>query len=136
MSGLLHAIRSAGSVVIEVVSGGDWKAKLPQHESEHVATWEISPAEVRHRLAEMGYEYQPFAARKFLDGYGRDDGSYWKADPDDPSKQYHVHIYNTKSGIEVYSHHEFRVSYPVAHYRAVDYRTGETCDELEERADE
>ena len=136
MTGLLHGIRSVGSILLEVASGGDFKAKLPQKSAEFVATWEISPAEARHRLKEMGYSYQPLAARKFLDGYGRDDGSYSKVDPDDRSKQYHVHIYNTKSGVEVYSHHEFRVAFPVAHYNSVDYRTGETCDDLEELADE
>ena len=124
---LQHMIRSIGSVGLEIASGGDFKAKLPQKEAEYVATWDLSRSEAVDRLREMGYSYQPFAARKFLDGYGRDDGSFSKRDPNAGHLQYHVHIYDTRSGIEVYCHHEYRVGYPRAHYEAILYRMGVTC---------
>ena len=129
-----HMIRSVGSVALEVASGGDFKAKLPQKEPEYITTWYVRPQIARKWLRDMGYTYQPFAARKFLDGYGRDDGSYAKVDPEDQSKQYHVHIYARDSGVEVYSHYEYRVIHPWKHYNSAVYKMGEICDKMEERA--
>ena len=121
-----HQIRSVGSIAFESLSGGDYKAKLPQKEDEYIATWDCTLQEAKRRLKDEGYSYQMFAARKFLDGYGRDDGSYAKIDPDDQTKQYHVHLYDTDDGVEVYSHWEYRIVYPLKHYNAKEYVKGKT----------
>ena len=125
-----HKLRSTFSVILEVGSGGDYKAKLPQREGEYILTLDCSLSHARRTLRELGYRYQSFAARKFHRTEGRDDGSYMKIDPEDNTKQFHVHLYDTGSSVLVYSHHEYRIKYPFKHYNAKDYTQGVACVEL------
>ena len=128
---VLHTIRSVGSVVFEVASGGDYKAKLPQKKDEYITTWNCNIQQARRRIRSLGYRYQPLAARKSLEGYGKDDGSFAKVDPDDKTKQYHVHLYEVDANrVKVFSHWEYRVIHPFKHYTAEEYVMGKTCDEL------
>ena len=52
-------------------------------------------------------------------------------DPDDKTKQYHVHLYEVDANrVKVFSHWEYRVIYPFKHYNSEEYVMGKTCDEL------
>lgn len=127
-----HKLRSTFSVILEVASGGDYKAKLPQREGEYILTLVCSLSQARRTLRSIGYRYQAFAARKFHTEHGRDDGSYMKIDPEDNTKQFHVHLYDAGYSVLVYSHHEYRIRYPFKHYNAKDYTQGKMCERLEE----
>ena len=101
------------------------------------------------QLELMSYEYSGLAALKYHPETGNaDDGSYRKVDPENPTWQWHVHIFKVDGYIEVYSHYEMRpdltriesetlsemYSRLRTHYRPVynvTYLRGETCDEIE-----
>ncbi|MFW5896310.1 MAG: hypothetical protein ACOCUA_02890 [archaeon] len=80
-------------------------------EREFVGTvTEVDDAEgVASLLEEYGYEHGGLAALKYHPETGApDEGSYRKVDPDRPRWQWHVHLWSSDDGVEVYSHYEFR----------------------------
>ena len=128
---LKHSLRSTVSKLLEVVFDGRYKAKLPQLEEEYIVTLDCSLSEARETIRSMGYSYQAFAARKFHHKTNkRDTGSYAKVDPNDNTKQWHIHTFSVENGVEVYSHHEYRVIHPFKHYNAIDYKQGKACEQI------
>lgn len=80
-------------------------------EREYVGTVvEIADAEgVADLLEDYGYEFSGLAALKYHPETGApDDASLRKVDPDRPRWQWHLHLFETADGVEVYSHYEYR----------------------------
>ena len=122
-------------------------------ETEYIGTFEYDYQQrvnlFLSTVEDIGYEYSGLAALKYHPETGNaDDGSYRKVDPENPTWQWHVHIFKRDGHIEVYSHYEKRpdltriVSETLSemysrlrtHYRPeynVTYLRGETCDEIE-----
>jgi len=81
------------------------------HEREYVGTIDHVDLleDVVDLLEERGYERNGLSALKYHPETGEpDDGSFRKVDPDAPRWQWHVHLFETEHGVEIYSHNEYR----------------------------
>lgn len=105
-----HAARHGSAEVLDAVLPDSMYTMYQLDAEEYVGTVEMDLSAVTAALKEQGYEYQPFSAKKYHpdDDSLADDGSYRLLDPDDPDKQWHVHLWETVEGVDVFSHYEYK----------------------------
>ncbi|WP_248515799.1 hypothetical protein [Salinarchaeum laminariae] len=130
---LQHRLRHAVGGVADSILPGRCYGVFTLKPSEFVGSLDVSLAEVRSILEARSYSYNPISAKKLHPELRiPDDGSYRRLDPQDRSKQWHVHLWERPDCIEVYSHYEYRpepwgpidVRRPVDHYWP---EWGESC---------
>ncbi len=77
-------------------------------DTEYIGTIEADVVDVRELITDCSYSYNLASAKKLHPETSKpDDGSYRRLDPDDPAKQWHVHIWD-KDPVELYSHYEYK----------------------------
>lgn len=104
-----HGIRQGAAGILDTVLPGSMYAVYQLDEDEYIGTVDADLDETETYLKQNGYGYQMLAAKKLHPEDERsDDGSYRRLDPDDSDKQWHVHLWNTDDGVEVYSHYEYK----------------------------
>lgn len=124
-----HRVRQWTADALEGILPETMYAQYRLDDAEFVGRLDGSLEEAEASLEGAGYAYQFFAATKLHpDRDEPDQGSYRRLDPDDPAKQWHVHLWETDSGVDVFSHYEYKpepwnpwdVERVSEHYRA-DY---------------
>ena len=79
------------------------------NKTELVGTIEPLGLDVIQYLKHHGYEYNGLAAAKqHWETKDLDDGSYRKVDPENPTAQWHVHIFEFEGQTQLPSHYELR----------------------------
>lgn len=130
---LQHRLRHVAGGVADAVLPGQCYGVFTLKPSESVGYLDAELSDVKSLLESRSYSYIPLAAKKLHPEYTRADaGSYRRLDPEDRSKQWHVHLFEHGDGIEVFSHYELRPEPwdPIDLRRPVDHywpEWGKTC---------
>lgn len=130
---LQHRLRHAAGGVADAVLPGQCYGVFTLKPCEFVGYLDVGLEEVKALLEARSYSYSPLSAKKLHPEYHLpDDGSYRRLDPEDRSKQWHVHCWKHGGGIEVFSHYELRPEpwNPIDLRRPIDHywpEWGETC---------
>ena len=127
-----HRTRLTTASLLAPILPGDMYSAYSLSEEEYIGRFDGNLKEARGALSEKGYKYNMLGAKKLHPETEKvDDGSFRNLDPDDNSKQWHVHIWETDNGVQFFSHYEYKpepwrpidIARPFEHYRP-DY--GET----------
>lgn len=119
-----HGVRQGAADILDTVLPDSMYAVYQLDEEEYIGTVDADLRETIDYLKQCGYEYQTLAAKKLHPETERsDDGSYRRLDPDDSDKQWHVHLWETDDGVEVYSHYEYKPELwgPVDEHRVAEH---------------
>jgi len=104
-----HDVRQGTAGVLEKVLPDSMYASYQLSEEEYIGHLDNGLDSAVEALKDAGYEYQTLSAKKYHPEDERpDDGSYRLLDPEDPDKQWHVHLWEDEEGVEVYSHYEYK----------------------------
>lgn len=104
-----HRVRQWTADALEAVLPETMYAQYRLDDAEFVGRLDGDLNDAEAALEEARYTYQFFAAKKIHpDRDAADDGSYRCLNPDDPARQWHVHLWETDSGVEVFSHYEYK----------------------------
>ena len=130
---LQHRLRHAAGGVADAVLPGECYGVFTLKPGERIGYLDADLADVKPLLEARSYTYSPLSAKKLHPSdHVADDGSYRRLDPENRSKQWHVHLFERSDGIEVFSHYELRPEPwdPIDLRRPVDHywpEWGETC---------
>lgn len=104
-----HRVRQRSAEFLNEILPGSMYAQYRLDQEEFVGRIDTDLEDVEAYLEGEGYEYQVLAARKLHpEREEADHGSYRCIDPSDGAKQWHVHLWETPDGVELFSHYEYR----------------------------
>lgn len=119
-----HTARRGAANAIEALPTDSLYGAYQVDMAEYIGTLDSDLSTAIDYLKQHGYTYQVLSAEKYHPDTGAaDDGSYRLLDPDDTDKQWHVHLWETDDGVQLFSHYEYKPEFwaPIDESRVAEH---------------